>query len=193
LPGPAGRGRLACGKLDAMTFEEWKAVILKVEPRGKAWIVDGLADQMELLATKFGIDTPLRQQHFLAQCAHESDHFQTTREYASGRAYEGRKDLGNTQKGDGERYRGRGLIQLTGRYNYEAASKALGEPYVDKPELVEVFPAAAIVSGWFWAKNDINKHADRDDIRAVTKVVNGGLNGLNSRQAALTGAKSAFA
>ena len=176
-----------------MTFEEWKAVILKVEPRGKAWIVDGLADQMELLATKFGIDTALRQQHFLAQCAHESDHFQTTREYASGRAYEGRKDLGNTQKGDGERYRGRGLIQLTGRFNYEAASKALGEPYVEKPELVEVFPAAAIVSGWFWAKNDINKHADRDDVRAVTKVVNGGYNGLQSRTVALTNAKSAFA
>ena len=176
-----------------MTFEEWKAVILKVEPRGKAWIVDGLADQMELLATKFWIDTPLRQQHFLAQCAHESDHFQTTREYASGKAYEGRKDLGNTHKGDGERFRGRGLIQLTGRYNYEAASKALGEPYVDDPPLVERFPAAAIVSGWFWAKNDINKHADRDDVRAVTKVVNGGYNGLDSRQAALKNAKSAFA
>jgi putative chitinase len=176
-----------------MTFEEWKAVILKVEPRGKPWIVDGLADQMELLATKFGIDTSLRQQHFLAQCAHESDHFQTTREYASGRAYEGRRDLGNTQKGDGERFRGRGLIQLTGRFNYEAASKALGEPYVDDPPLVEKFPAAAIVSGWFWAKNDINKHADRDDVRAVTKVVNGGYNGLDSRQAALKNAKSAFA
>jgi putative chitinase len=176
-----------------MTFEEWKKVILKVEPRGKSWIVDGLADQMELLATKFGIDTALRQQHFLAQCAHESDHFQTTREYASGRAYEGRRDLGNTQKGDGERYRGRGLIQLTGRYNYEAASKALGEPYAEKPELVEIFPAAAIVSGWFWHKNEINKHADRDDVRAVTKVVNGGLNGLDSRQAALKNAKTAFA
>ena len=176
-----------------MTFEEWKAVILKVEPRGKAWIVDGLADQMELLAIKFGIDTPLRQQHFLAQCAHESDRFQTTREYASGKAYEGRKDLGNTHKGDGERFRGRGLIQLTGRFNYEAASKALGEPYADDPPLVEKFPAAAIVSGWCWAKNDINKHADRDDVRAVTKVVNGGYNGLDSRQAALKNAKSAFA
>ena len=176
-----------------MTFEEWKAVILKVEPRGKPWIVDGLADQMELLATKFGIDKPLRQQHFLAQCAHESDHFQTTREYASGKAYEGRKDLGNTHKGDGERFRGRGLIQLTGRFNYEAASKALGEPYVDDPPLVEKFPAAAIVSGWFWAKNNINKHADRDDVRAVTKVVNGGYNGLDSRTAALKNAKTAFA
>src|SRR5580692_4442418 len=197
-PGNAGLSRVTMegGRIvrkmeDAMTFGEWKTVILKVEPRGKAWIVDGLADQMELLATKFGIDTPLRQQHFLAQCAHESDHFQTTREYASGKAYEGRRDLGNTRKGDGERYRGRGLIQLTGRFNYEAASKALGEPYVEEPNLVELFPAAAIVSGWFWAKNDINKHADRDDVRAATKVVNGGLNGLDSRVAALKSAKSA--
>jgi putative chitinase len=177
-----------------MTFEEWRKVILKVEPRGKSWIVDGLADQMELLATKFGIDTALRQQHFLAQCAHESDHFQTTREYASGRAYEGRKDLGNTQKGDGERFRGRGLVQLTGRFNYTKAAKELDDPTIlSTPEVVERFPLAATVSGWFWHINNINQHADRDDVRAVTKVVNGGLNGLNSRIAALAAAKSGFA
>jgi putative chitinase len=175
-----------------MTTDEWKAVLYKVEPRGREWIILGLADQMERLASELGIDTPLRQQHFIAQCAHESDHFQTTREYASGKAYEMRRDLGNTQKGDGERFRGRGLIQLTGRFNYVAASKALGEPYVDDPTLVEKFPAAAIVSGWFWAKNAINQHADRDDIRAVTKVVNGGYNGLNSRTAALAAVKSGF-
>jgi putative chitinase len=176
-----------------MNFEEWKTVILKIEPRAKPWIVDGLADAMPHMVERFSLDTPLRQQHFLAQCAHESDHFQTTREYASGKAYEGRKDLGNVEKGDGERYRGRGLIQLTGRFNYTAASKALDEPYAVHPELVEKFPAAAIVSGWFWAKNAINKHADRDDIRAVTKVVNGGYNGLQSRTVALGNAKSAFA
>jgi putative chitinase len=176
-----------------MTPEEWKKVILKIEPRAKEWIVLGLADAMPVMVDQFKIDTALRQQHFLAQCAHESDHFQTTREYASGKAYEGRKDLGNTQKGDGERYRGRGLIQLTGRFNYTAASTALGEPYAADPQLVEKFPAAAIVSGWFWHKNDINKHADRDDIRAVTKVVNGGFNGLDSRTAALKNAKTAFA
>ena len=175
-----------------MTTEEWEKVILKVSPRGKPWIVLGLADQMERMASEFKIDTPLRQQHFIAQCAHESDGFQTTREYASGRAYEGRRDLGNTQKGDGERFRGRGLIQLTGRFNYTAASQALGEPYVDKPELVEVFPAAAIVSGWFWAKNNINQHADRDDVRAVTKVVNGGYNGLKERTAYLSTARTAI-
>src|SRR5580658_463737 len=173
-----------------MTPEEWRKVLVKIEPRGKPWILDGLADAMPHMVERFHINTPLRQQHFLAQCAHESDHFQTTREYASGKAYEGRKDLGNNQKGDGERYRGRGLIQLTGRANYESASKALGEPYAADPALVEKFPAAAIVSGWFWSTHDINKHADRDDVRAVTKVVNGGLNGLDSRMVALKNAKT---
>jgi putative chitinase len=164
-----------------MTPADWKAVIYKMEPRAKEWIVLGLADAMPIMVDQFKIDTAKRQKHFLATCAHESDHFQTTREYASGAAYECRKDLGNTQKGDGTRYRGRGLIQLTGRANYTAASKALGEPYVDKPELVERFPAAAIVSGWFWHTNNVNQHADRDDARAVCKVVNGGYNGINSR------------
>lgn len=175
-----------------MTTDEWKAILLKVEPNGRDWIVLGLADQMNRLADEFAINTPLRQQHFIAQCAHESDHFRTTREYASGRAYEGRKDLGNTQKGDGERYRGRGLIQLTGRSNYQRADKALGEPYLAKPELVEVFPAAAIVSGWFWKTHGLNEVADKDDPRAVCKIVNGGYNGLDSRLAALKDCKAAF-
>lgn len=175
-----------------MTPAEWRDVLLKMEPRGKPWILDGLADAMPVMV-RFAIDTPLRQQHFLAQCAHESDHFQTTREYASGQAYEGRKDLGNTAKGDGQRFRGRGLIQLTGRANYRDASNALQEPYIETPELVERFPAAAIVSGWFWHRNDINRHADKDDARAVCKAVNGGLNGLDSRLALLKTAKTVIA
>ena len=176
-----------------MTPAEWRNVILKMEPRGKPWVLDGLADAMPVLVERFAINTAVRQQHFLAQVAHESDHFQTTREYASGKAYEGRKDLGNTQQGDGERYRGRGLIQLTGRANYASASQALGENYVGEPDLVERFPAAAIVSGWFWERNNINQHADRDDVRAVTKVINGGYHGMNSRTALLKTAKTAIA
>lgn len=177
-----------------MTTDEWKSVLLKVEPHGRIWIVLGLADQMENLAKTYEINTPLRQQHFIAQCAHESDHFQTTREYASGRAYEGRKDLGNTQKGDGERFRGRGLIQLTGRANYRSASLALKDPLVlETPETVERFPLAATVSGWFWQTHKLNELADKDDPRAVCKVVNGGYNGLDSRLAALKECKSAFA
>jgi putative chitinase len=173
-----------------MTPTEWRAVLLKMEPRGKPWILDGLADAMPQMVTRFDINTPVRQQHFLAQLAHESDHFQTTREYATGKAYEGRKDLGNTQKGDGVRFRGRGLIQLTGRANYASASKALDQPFVDDPDLVERFPAAAIVSGWFWKTHGLNELADTNDVRAVTKRVNGGYNGLASRTALLATAKT---
>lgn len=175
-----------------MTPAEWRQVLVKMEPRGKPWVLDGLADAMPHLVERFGINTAVRQQHFLAQVAHESDHFQTTREYASGKAYEGRKDLGNTQKGDGERFRGRGLIQLTGRFNYQKASDALKEPYVDDPPLVEKFPAAAIVSGWWWQTNGCNELADKDDVKVVTKRVNGGLNGINSRTALLATARTAI-
>jgi putative chitinase len=175
-----------------MTPAEWRQVLAIIEPRGKPWILDGLADAMPGLVETYAINTPNRQQHFLAQLAHESDHFQTTREYASGRAYEGRKDLGNTQKGDGERFRGRGLIQLTGRANYTKAAQALEQPFVESPDLVEKFPAAAVVSGWFWETHGLNQLADKDDVTLVTRRVNGGLNGLASRKVALANAKTAI-
>ncbi len=176
-----------------MTPAEWKAVIYKMEPRSKEWIVLGLADAMPIMVDRFEINTATRQKHFLATCAHESDHFQTTREYASGAAYEGRKDLGNTAKGDGRLFRGRGLIQLTGRANYRDASNALQEPYIEQPDLVERFPAAAIVSGWFWKTRGLNETADKDDAHAVCKIVNGGLNGIDSRVALTKIAGSALA
>jgi putative chitinase len=160
---------------------DWRSVISIMEPTAKPWIVDGLVDAMPVLIERYKIDTALRQQHFLATCAHESDHFHTTVEYASGAAYEGRKDLGNTYKGDGKRFRGRGLIQLTGRANYRAAGDEFKTDFVADPDKVARFPWAALVSGWFWHKNEINRHADNDDPRAVCKVVNGGLNGLQSR------------
>jgi putative chitinase len=160
---------------------DWRAVIFKIEPTAKPWIVDGIVDTMPSIIERYAINTSLRQQHFLATLAHESDHFHTTTEYASGGAYEGRKDLGNTQRGDGKRFKGRGLIQLTGRFNYDAASKEFKTDFVADPDLVARFPWAALVSGWFWGKNDINKFADKDDCRGVCKVVNGGTNGLDSR------------
>lgn len=175
------------------TAAEWRAVLVKIAPDGKPWILDGFADALPLLCERCAIDTPDRQAHFLAQCAHESDHFKTTVEYASGKAYEGRKDLGNTQKGDGARFKGRGLIQLTGRANYERASLTLNQPYIDDPDLVARFPAAADVSGWFWDANTLNRHADADDLKAATRAINGGYNGLDSRQAYLIRAKSALA
>ena len=176
-----------------MSPEDWRKVLIKAGPHGKPWILDGFADALPELCERFAINTPVRQQHFISQCAHESDHFATTREYASGAAYEGRRDLGNTQKGDGRKFRGRGLIQLTGRANYRDAARALDAPFLDQPELVERFPYAADVSGWFWQTHGLNELADRDDVKAVTRRVNGGLNGLDSRVAALESVRSLIA
>ena len=176
-----------------MTPVEWRIVLLKAAPHGKAWILDGFADALPDLCVNYAIDTPVRQQHFIAQCAHESDHWATTKEYASGAAYEGRKDLGNTSKGDGRKFRGRGLIQLTGRANYAAAARAMEAPFLDQPELVERFPFAADVSGWFWRTHGCNELADKDDVKLVTRRVNGGLNGLASRTAALESVRGLIA
>ena len=122
-----------------------------------------------------------RLQMFMAQIAHESDGFRTTREYASGEAYEGRRDLGNVEPGDGVKFRGRGLIQLTGRHNYEVFSKILGKPLYELPETVEHFPLALEVSCLFWKLKDLNKWADKGDFETITKRINGGLNGYDQR------------
>jgi putative chitinase len=175
------------------TPADWETIIKLIAPAAKPWIVMGLADALPALCQRFDIMTVDRQAHFLGQLAHESDGLRTTVEYADGSAYEGRKDLGNTHRGDGRKFRGRGLIQLTGRANYAAATKALGQDFVGHPERVAEFPAAADVSGWFWAAHNLNRHADADDVKAVTKIINGGLNGLDSRVAYLTAAKGAIA
>lgn len=153
------------------------------------------AHPLEQACLRFGIDTPLRQAHFLAQVAHESDGFRTATEYASGRAYEGRKDLGNTQPGDGVRFKGRGLIQLTGRANYAAYSQSLygDDRCVQNPAMVAELPDAALAAGWFWQLKGLNALADADNIMAVTRKINGGTNGLEDRKAKLQQAKQLFA
>ncbi|MDJ0893995.1 MAG: glycoside hydrolase family 19 protein [Alphaproteobacteria bacterium] len=130
------------------------------------------------------INTPLRQAHFLAQIAHESGHLNYAEEIASGRDYEGRTDLGNTEPGDGRRFKGRGLIQLTGRANYTSYGQAIGRDLTvdDNWELVASDPELAVdVACWFWATRKLNGHADRDDIRKITRRINGGYNGLDDR------------
>ena len=119
---------------------------------------------------------------FIGQCAHESAGFATTVEYGSGIEYNGRRDLGNVVKGDGPRYKGRGLIQLTGRANYRAAGSALELPFEANPLMVADFPAAALVSAWFWNTRHINPWADRWDLPQVTRLINGGENGYASRK-----------
>lgn len=99
---------------------------------------------------RYGIVDRLRICHFLAQIAHESGELRYTRELASGKEYEGRKDLGNTQKGDGVRYKGRGLIQITGRANYKQISKATGVDFENHPEWLEWPQWATMSACWFW-------------------------------------------
>ncbi len=139
-----------------------------------------------------GINTPLRMAHFLAQIAHESAEFRYSEEIADGEAYEGRPDLGNTQPGDGKRFKGRGLIQLTGRFNYKRYGQARGKDYTTETGavLLATDPETAVdVSCWFWSENGLNRLADQDDIKAVTKIINGGYNGLEERKAKLVRAK----
>lgn len=134
----------------------------------------------------YQINTPARQAAFLAQVAHESGSLIYVREIASGAAYEGRKDLGNTQEGDGRRYKGRGLIQITGRANYGACSAALfgdENALLDNPELLELPANAAMSAAWFWSEHGLNERADRGEFERITKVINGGTNGLTDRLA----------
>lgn len=136
--------------------------------------------------------TPTRAAHFIAQIAHESAGFMALLEYASGTAYEGRADLGNTQPGDGKRYKGRGVIQLTGRANYRRTGVYLGVDLEKQPDLAAVPAIAYQTAAFYWLDRNINAHADRDDILAVTKAINGGTNGLKHRTQLLKAAKAAF-
>lgn len=136
---------------------------------------------LNLTMDKFQINTPKRQAAFLAQLAHESGSLKYVREIASGEAYEGRKDLGNTQPGDGVRFKGRGLIQITGRTNYDHVGVALNYDFVKDPEALEKPGAAALSAGWFWFTRGLNEIADKDDFKKITKRINGGYNGLKDR------------
>jgi putative chitinase len=128
-----------------------------------------------------GITTPPRVAAFLAQILHESGSFQFLRELASGAAYEGRKDLGNTQPGDGVRYKGRGFIQLTGRANFRSAGSGLGIDLENNPDLAEQPDIAARLAVWFWNKKNLNVRADVGDFVGITRAINGGTRGLQER------------
>jgi len=166
-----------------------------------------------------GINTPLRITHFLAQVLHESAKLRwveenlnyseeallrvfgkyftqaQARRYArkprliGSRVYANRMGNGNEASGDGYRYRGRGLIQLTGKNNYRAFSRWIEEDVVEQPELVaDRYAVHSAV--YYWTSNDINAPADLDDVRTVTSKINGGLNGLSDRLDLLEKAKS---
>lgn len=126
-------------------------------------------------------ESPLRASMFLAQVAHESGEFRYSEEIASGAAYEGRHDLGNTEPGDGKRFKGRGWIQITGRSNYRHLATALGLPLLDQPELAALPEHAGKVAAWFWRAHGLNAHADNCDLDGCTRIINGGRNGEDAR------------
>ena len=161
---------------------------------------------------RFDISTPERQAAFIGQCAHESGNFKTLQEnlnYSAkglnatwpsrfpseeaaqpfhrnpekiaNKVYSGR--MGNTDEGDGWKYRGRGLIQLTGKDNYRLASDALGVDFVANPDLVLTREYAALTAAWYWNKRGLNKEADAKDFTGMTKKINGGTIGLADRVA----------
>ena len=158
--------------------------------RGKiATYAEALNDAMD----EFEINTPQRQAAFLAQVAHESGELRYVEEIASGSAYEGRRDLGNTEPGDGIRFKGRGLIQITGRSNYAACGAALGIDLLDSPELLELPAAACRSAAWFWKSHGLNELADADNFRKITLRINGGLNGQEQRLAYWEAARGVLA
>lgn len=142
----------------------------------------------------YHINTAQRAAAFLAQLAHESGELRYVQEIASGAAYEGREDLGNNEVGDGVRYKGRGLIQITGRSNYINCSLALFDDYrlLDEPALLESPKYAVLSAAWFWHSHNLNALADKGDFKAITRKINGGYNGLADRERYYKRALEAF-
>jgi putative chitinase len=131
----------------------------------------------------FGITTRRRAAMFIAQLCHESLQFHYREELASGAAYEGRRDLGNTHPGDGRRFKGRTYIQITGRANYAAVSRALHTDFIGHPAKLAEQRYACLGAAWWWKTHGCNELADSGDFLAVTRRINGGTNGLADRQA----------
>lgn len=192
-----------------LTADILRAALPAARPTDIARFATPLAEA----CAEWGIDTPLRLAAFLAQIAHESGQFRTLAEnlnysaeallrvfprhfdatqataYArqperiGSRVYANRMGNGAEASGDGWRYRGRGLIQVTGHDNYAACGTALGLDLIAQPELLEQPAPAARSAAWFWHKNGLNRPADARDIKTITRRINGGLTGLDDRKA----------
>lgn len=133
----------------------------------------------------FDITTQSRLRHFISQCSHESNGGRWMKEFASGNDYEGRKDLGNNQKGDGPRYKGAGFIQVTGRYNYQQFANYIKDPKVMNgvDYVSQKYPFT--ISGYWWMLNEMNDMCDKGaTCRQVSTRVNGRdpANGLADRE-----------
>lgn len=172
-----------------VTFEQ----IMQMVPDASPDLVRQLVPYLNQAMAQYGINTRLRQAHFLAQVAHESDHFNALEQLDSEAAvWEGRDDLGNTQPGDGVRFKGRGLLQVVGRTNYTEIGTGLGVDLIKNPTRLADPDLAVLSAAWYWSKNQLNDDADMEDVKTVTRVINGGYNGLADRIKLLQAAKKAL-
>lgn len=172
-----------------ITIDDLKAIC----PVSSVKRMELFVEPLNAAMREFDIDNPMREAAFLAQLAHESGGFHYVQELASGAAYEGRSDLGNAVDGDGVRFKGRGLIQITGRANYQRCSDALGEDFVANPAALESPVNACRSAAWFWKSHGLNELADSGDFVKITRRINGGTNGLADRQAYWERSKNALA
>lgn len=146
-------------------------------------IKDYEVEEMNKGLNLFEINTPVRIQHFLAQISHESGGGRWKQELASGKDYEGRKDLGNTQPGDGPKFKGAGYIQMTGRANYQRFADYIKDPKVMEgvKYVAEKYPMTS--AGYWWHSHGMNAFCDKKPtVEQVTRIVNGGVNGLEERK-----------
>lgn len=155
--------------------------MVRLFPRLSRQQAGGYLPHLQAACKEAGITTPMRLAAFVAQLGHESGDLRYWEELASGKAYEGRRDLGNLMPGDGPRYKGRGPIQLTGRANYRAAGAALRLPLEEEPALAATPAAGFRVAAWYWTSRGLNALADRGDFDGITKRINGGFNGKADR------------
>lgn len=158
-----------------------KLQLQSIYREAKVSLIDLYLEPINQTLQRFDLNTLERQRMFLAQIGHESGQLRYTEELVSGVAYEGRKDLGNIQSGDGVKYKGRGLIQITGRTNYALCSLALDLPLLETPGLLAQLPASVLSAGWFFQNNNLNSYCDKVDFYGLTKRINGGLNGIEDR------------
>jgi putative chitinase len=161
----------------ALSAAQLKAIMPKLTDEGAGKFLQPLNDAMK----EFGITTPQRRAAFLAQVAHESGDLRYMEEPIATMNYEGRADLGNTQPGDGKRYKPRGPLQLTGRANYRAAGRALKLDLENQPELVIKPEIGCRVAAWYWKAQGLNELADAGDFRQITQRVSSGRNGYEQR------------
>lgn len=166
-----------------------KQILKQIAPSSNDKIITDLATYLSEYLQKYNINTYLRVCHFLAQAAHETAGFKTLEEYASGAAYEGRKDLGNIYPGDGKKFKGRGIFQLTGRSNYVNYGAKIGYNLESTPALASDPKISMLTACEYWNSKSLSSYADKDDISTITKRINGGFNGFEDRKNYLAKAK----